>query len=110
MSRLQKVTSLLKTSLPSRLTGDQGKTKPPGRLKRMFLWLYNPTVTAAKDYRDVMLETGQKMIKKPIKSTCYMSVLGITSYLWYNNPTLDHFRDASLSNHHRLLMLSWRVR
>ena len=84
--------------------------KNVGRLKKVFFWFYNPSINALRDYKDVFVEAGKSAKLRPIKSLIYGGIgTGIT-YCAYKSPSLAHFDSAALENHHRLLMLSLRLR
>lgn len=50
------------------------------------------------------------MVKAPVRTSIYCTLLGGTLYLYTQNPSLDHYRTTTLHHTHQLLLLSWRLR
>ncbi|XP_004209441.2 mitochondrial import inner membrane translocase subunit Tim29 [Hydra vulgaris] len=65
-----------------------------GRLAKVFV-LYH-------DYKQAFLDTYKYVRTKPIRASCYLTVLGFSFYAYKNNPNFQSYRDTLLeaSNQH----------
>ncbi|CAD5113579.1 DgyrCDS2742 [Dimorphilus gyrociliatus] len=102
-SRLKQLSSLRRFINNSANIKSDKKGKRIEKIKNYFM-------TIMDDYRTAVVETGQDMKKKPLKSGIYLTILGSLLYMGKNNPSMTDFEENLIINTNELLQVGDPIR
>lgn len=76
-------------------------------IRRPSAFVYKYAKQLSLDYRDALVDTGKKMVQRPLKTLFYSSTTALLVYAYRTMPSLDSYKSELVRfRHHQLLMSS----